>query len=341
MTLRVGFLGAGLIATFHSKSLRRSGADVAWAGVYDPDSARAEAFAAASGARVCDTEEAVLDGCDAVYVCTWTSEHPRLVAAACDRGLPVFCEKPLATSPADAAGMVDAVERAGVTNQVGLVLRASPAFNLLRDLIADPASGRVMSLVFRDDQYIPIQGMYGSTWRADPAKAGAGTLLEHSIHDVDLIEWLVGPCTDASARSSALHGIDGIEDAVVATLSLRDGGHVALISVWHDLLSRPSLRRVEVLCERAWLCLENDWVGPVSWTRDGDHGTLEGEALLAEVERRGLRQPTPGGSFAAAAAAGEPARPDFRTGLRAHMVVDALYRSAASGGTPVSLTEPT
>lgn len=340
MTLRVGFLGAGLIATYHSKSLRRSGADVAWAGVYDPDLARAAAFGAASGARVYDTEDAVLDGCDAVYVCSWTSEHRRLVAAACDRGLPVFCEKPLATSVADATAMVDAVERAGVTNQVGLVLRASPAFDLLRDLIADPASGRVMSVVFRDDQYIPIQGMYGSTWRADPAKAGAGTLLEHSIHDVDVIESLVGPCTEATARSSELHGIDGIEDVVVATLSLRDGGHVALISVWHDVLARPSLRRIEVLCERAWFCLENDWFGPVSWTSDGDAGTLEGEALMAEVERRGLRHPNPDGAFAAAVAAGVPAWPDFRTGLRAHTVVDALYRSAASGGTSVTVPEP-
>src|SRR5207237_9722127 len=96
MTVRVGFLGAGLIATYHSKSLHVSGADVAWAGVFDPDSARAEDFAKASGATVSASEEEVLDGCDAVYVCTWTAEHPRLVDAAAARGLPVFCEKPMA-----------------------------------------------------------------------------------------------------------------------------------------------------------------------------------------------------------------------------------------------------
>src|SRR6059058_2812253 len=80
--VRVGFLGAGLIATYHSKSLRRSGADVTWAGVYDPVEARARAFAAASGGTVCRSEEEVLDGCDAVYVCTWTAEHPRLASLA-------------------------------------------------------------------------------------------------------------------------------------------------------------------------------------------------------------------------------------------------------------------
>src|SRR4051812_8542285 len=77
--LRIGFLGAGLIATYHSKSLRRSGARVRRAGVYDPDLQRATAFAEASGHTVMHSEDEVLDSCDAVYVCTWTSEHARLV----------------------------------------------------------------------------------------------------------------------------------------------------------------------------------------------------------------------------------------------------------------------
>src|SRR3954454_11757073 len=126
MTVRVGFLGAGLIATYHSKSLHVGRADVTWAGVFDPDPDRAEQFAAASGATVCASEEVVLDGCDAVYVCTWTAEHPRLVAAAVERGLAVFCEKPLAVNLAAAQAMTDTVARAGVVNQVGLVLRHSP-----------------------------------------------------------------------------------------------------------------------------------------------------------------------------------------------------------------------
>src|SRR5687767_3042372 len=126
MPVRVGFLGAGLIATYHSKSLRRSGAEAEWTGVFDPERERADQFSAASGAPVRDSEEAVLDNCDAVYVCTWTAEHPRLVAAAVERGLAVFCEKPLAVDVDGARAMTDAVVRAGVVNQVGLVLRHSP-----------------------------------------------------------------------------------------------------------------------------------------------------------------------------------------------------------------------
>ena len=79
----------------------------------------------------------------------------------------MFCEKPLAVNLAAATAMTDAVARAGVTNQVGLVLRHSPSFRWLHHQVSDPAAGPLMNVVFRDDQYLPIQGLYGSTWRAD------------------------------------------------------------------------------------------------------------------------------------------------------------------------------
>jgi predicted dehydrogenase len=337
--MRVGFLGAGLIATYHSKSLRRSRENVMWAGVFDPDTARSEAFAQASGARVCSSEDEVIDTCDAVYVCTWTAEHRRLVEAAAARGRAVFCEKPLATNLADARAMADCVAAAGnggVTNQVGLVLRRSPAFTMLRELVQDPQSGRVMSIVFRDDQFIPTQGMYGSTWRGDVARAGAGTLLEHSIHDIDLLEWVIGPIASVGTRSASFHEIEGIEDVVVATIGFASGGIGSLVSVWHDNLTRPSLRRVEVFCERAWFALEGDWFGPVTWTRaDGSSGTLEGEALVEAARAIVDDDLNPDGAFIRAVRNGHAAFPDFAVAVRAHEVADAMYRSAAADGAPV------
>ncbi len=340
MTVRIGFLGGGLIATYHGKSLRRSGTDHVIAAVHDADPERTASFAKASGAAPMDSEEAVLAAVDAVYVCTCTSEHPRLVAAAVERGLPVFCEKPLATSLDAARAMADAVSTAGVVNQVGLVLRSSPAFLELQHQVQDPRSGRVQAVVLRDDQFLPVQGMYGSTWRADPAKAGAGTMLEHSIHDVDVLEWLLGPMASVSARSSTFHGNPGIEDTVVVGMEQVDGAQVSLTSVWHQLLDRPSLRRLEVICEHAFLTLEHDVVGPVTWTRPGEHGALEGGELFAAVsERHDGHSPNQDAGFVEAVASGTPGpHPDFATALRAHEVVDGIYRSAAGGGVPVDVT---
>lgn len=338
MTVRVGFLGAGLIATYHGKSLRRSGADHVIAAVYDTDPQRAEAFARASGATAMSDEESLLDAVDAVYVCTWTSEHPRLVTEAVARGLAVFCEKPLAVDLPGAMEMAAAVERAGVINQVGLVLRSSPAVLELAHQLGDPRNGRVQAVVLRDDQCLPVGGMYGSTWRGDAARAGAGTMLEHSIHDVDMLEWLVGPISAVSARSSSFAQIAGIEDTVVAAFEFSGGAQGSLTSVWHQLEARPSLRRLEVICERAFFTLEHDVLGPVTWVRqDGDAGSIEGQGL---VERATVRHdgghPNQDRGFIEAVATGVPGpHPTFVTAVRAHEVVDAVYRSASNGGEPV------
>lgn len=322
---RIGFLGAGLIATYHSKSLRRSGAEFTRAGVYDPDPERAAAFASASGHTLATSEDEVLDSCDAVYVCTWTSEHPRLVTEAARRGLHIFCEKPLAFDAETAVRMTDVVESAGVAHQVGLVLRHSPAFLRARDLIAEPAAGRVMSVVFRDDQFIPVQGHYSSTWRGDREKAGAGTLLEHSIHDVDMLRFLVGEVASVNGHVAYHHGIEGIEDVTSALLRFDSGATGTLTSVWHDNLARPSLRRVEIFCERRHVVVDgDDWFGPVTWTdADGTNGSFDAT---------GLAYGNPDGEFVEAIREGRPATPGFGEAVAAHRIVDAIYRSARAGG---------
>lgn len=333
---RIGFLGAGLIAHFHALGLHTSGRDHQIGPVHDPNRPRAEEFTAGWGGFVVDTESEVLDGADAVYIVTWTSEHARLVSEAVRRGLPVFCEKPLAFDGDAAARMAATVERAGVVNRVGLVLRSSPAYALLRHLVEDPAAGRVMSVVFRDDQYIPTQGMYASDWRGDRERAGAGTMLEHAIHDVDLLEFCFGPVRSVSSRSANFHGHDGIEDSVASVFDLESGAVGVHTTIWHDVLERPSLRRIEVFCERRHIVVENDHDGPIRWTTTGDGDTeLHGTALTDHVNALGLLPENPDGAFLDAVTSGRPTSPTLRDAVRAHRLVDAVYASAAAGGAPV------
>lgn len=339
MTIRVGFLGAGTIATFHSKSLRVSSEPVAWSKVFDPDTERAHRFAAASGSAVASSEEEVIDASDAVYVCTWTSEHERLVSMAADAGKAIFCEKPLGTDLASARRIVADVQHAAVVNQVGLILRRSPVFHLLKQLSADPASGDPITVIFRDDQFFPIQGHYASTWRADVSKAGAGVLIEHSIHDVDLLEWMFGSITSVSASTRHLNDIEGIEDSVVAHFQFESGLHATLTSVWHDLLERPSNRHVEVFGATLWAELTGEWFGQVRWTQGSgspDIRTLAGAGVSEAVDDP-LAGENPDGAFIRAVRDGSPAYPAIADALRAHIVVDATYRSADAAGAVVEI----
>jgi predicted dehydrogenase len=126
---------------------------------------------------------------------------------------------------------------------------------------------------------------------------------------------------------------------MVVGMEMAGGAQVSLTSVWHQLLERPSLRRLEVICEDAFLTLEHDVLGPVTWTRPDDHGEIEGDELFGAVAaRHGGHLPNQDAGFVEAVASGEPgAHPDLRTALRAHVVVDAIYRSAAAGGGAVAV----
>ncbi|MCP3988675.1 MAG: Gfo/Idh/MocA family oxidoreductase [Actinomycetia bacterium] len=336
--LRIGFIGCGLIARTHARGL--SGLpDIEIGPVTDIDQRRAVAFAAElPAATVVTSPSEVIANSDAVYVCTWTAAHPPLVEQAAEAGRAVFCEKPLAVDLETAQTMTDAVEQAGVINQVGLVLRHSPAFRWLAARINEPQVGPLMSVVFRDDQYLPIQGLYGSTWRADKTKAGAGTLLEHSIHDLDLLSWMMGPIASVSANHTSFHGLDGIEDQASVMLVAVSGAQATLTSVWHDVLSRPSQRRVEAFCQRAVLTLEGDWNGPV-WaeTTNGPEDPIEGSRLSAFAANADKGGTNPDADFVAAVTEGRPAKPDFGLALEAHRLADAAYRSAQANGTPMNL----
>lgn len=332
MTLRLGFYGAGLISGVHTWMLRDVDVAHKIVAVCDPDAERAAMMAQRFGADVVGEDE-LLDVVDAVFITCWTSEHERLVAKAAQSQRAVFCEKPLAFDAAAATRMADVVEAAGVVNQVGLVLRTSPTFRVLKHLLADPRAGRTIAVVFRDDQYIPNQGFYASTWRVDPSLAGRGTLLEHSIHDVDMLQWILGPVAAVSCTTREHHGYDRIDDLAAARLEFESGAVVQLTSVWHDILERGSLRHVEVFCDNLYVKLEDDRLGPVRWQFTGEgEQMVEGEATLEFLRAIGDRMPSLEQNFLEAVRDGTAATPTLRDAVAAHQIVDALYASADGGG---------
>jgi predicted dehydrogenase len=257
-------------------------------------------------------------------------------------GKPLFCEKPLGRDLNEAQAVSDLVTASGATNQVGLVMRYSPAFYWMRHLLSQrERSGEVLTVSFRSDQYLPIHGAYASTWRREVVQAGGGVLLEHSIHDLDMIEQLVGPSTSLAANTRAVHGFDGIEDAAVVTFVSESGATGSLVTVWHDVRERPENRRVELLCERLWCALDGHYhSGPISWQWTGEEpGTLGGSILRDAALRQGLKTDNEDAAFASAVLNAQEATPTVLDALRAHRLVDAAYRSAQHGGDRLTIAE--
>ena len=342
--LRIGLVGCGHIGTVHAYALQQlaeaSLIDARLTATFDTDASRAERVARHHGGAPAATLEGLLDAVDVVWVCTWTAAHLDVVQAAADRGLPVFCEKPLARDLPECEAVAAGLSR--VPHQVGLVLRWSPVFLRAHELLASGRYGRVLAAVLRDDQYFPIQGLYGSTWRRERRLAGGGTLLEHSIHDVDVLRWLLGDPAEVTARVASRFGHDGIDDVVSATFSFADGAVASLTSVWHQVLARESSRRLEVFCEDALLWTDDDHLGPLHVETSAGTEVLEGELptwspLLSVPEvfaKAVAHYAAPSKAFLDGLPEGVGGRPGAPDALAAHRLVDAAYRSAAAGGAP-------
>ena len=351
--LRVGFLGAGFIANLHAYQIQRCETPNVISSVFDPDTDRAAGFADLTGARAYRSPGDVIESSDVVFVCNWTSEHPDSVELAAKLGKAIFVEKPLAKDLASAKAVARIVDECGVPNAVGLVLRSSPAFLAVRHLINGPQVGRVMNVALRDDQYIPVQGIYNSDWRVDSARSGSGVLLEHSIHDLDILEWLFGTITSISALSSNFHGYDGVEDSVSLTARFASGATATLSTVWHDVLSRPSERMMEVFAENTYVGMRGDLFGPVAWTQQstvasgsspgtemtgGGSGEVDGSSIVDWLVGNGVEVISAEERFLRAVASGSrDTGPTVAEALRAHVLIDVASRSADLGGQAVDV----
>lgn len=132
-----------------------------------------------------------LAGIDAVYIATPNDAHRPLVEAAACAGVPVLCEKPMATTLADAQAMVAACERAGVLYATAFDQRFHPAHRCLAGLVADGALGTVTALRIVYCCWVAAD-FAGDNWRIDPARAGGGALMDLAPHGLDLASYLLG-----------------------------------------------------------------------------------------------------------------------------------------------------
>jgi predicted dehydrogenase len=175
---RLGFLGVGWIGRLRLEAVAASGeADVA--AVADP---------AVPGA-LASLDELLAEELDGVVIATPSALHAEQALAALERGLPVFCQKPLALDATSAAGVVDAARRSDALLAVDFCYRETAAARAVRELVRSGAIGDVyaVDLVFHN-AYGPDK-----PWSRDPALSGGGCTIDLGIHLLDLAHWILGP----------------------------------------------------------------------------------------------------------------------------------------------------
>jgi len=339
-----------MIGQIHADGLRKMAEDgeVVTVGAADPSEVSRMAVA-----RNCpfeyltDDSRRVIDDADidAVMVTSPTSTHGELVLSTLAAGKALFCEKPLAPTFAAVRELCAAVAAAGHPAQVGFHSRFHPIVNRIRRLVESRELGVPMAYTLRDDQYWPTGAVVPghSSWRSQRDHAGGGALLEHSVHAADIVCWLFGPAVRVSARTRSVFGYD-VEDVAAVTVEHDSGVVGTILSVFNGVRGREE-RRFEVFFENGAVEATTDFI--VGATEDSfmvqrpdaaperpDLGSLREEyfATLALPRRDFVFYTYPADRhWVHCVQAGEPARPGFDDALRAHELVDAAYRSAATG----------
>jgi predicted dehydrogenase len=207
----VVLVGAGLRGMW-SYGMHAAAAGVRFVAVVDPVRSRAEAFA--------DMHQIPPEHChasvdawlaaprvaEAVVVATPDDAHVGPATAALEAGYHVLVEKPMAPSLAECVALVDLAERRGVGLHVCHVLRYTPFFRAVREVVASGRLGRVVSVHHHenvDARHMAHSYVRGAYRRADGANP---MLLAKSCHDLDLLDWILDdPVVRLSSFGSLLH----------------------------------------------------------------------------------------------------------------------------------------
>lgn len=196
--------------------------------VWDDAPSRAEAFARRHGAQAgASPEEALAAPADAVIVTSVTRDHPSHARLALAAGLPVYIDKLIALTPAEA----DDLLRAGPPVMTGSALRFLPEF---RELVRQVREGAIgIPLTATGTVYHAMKDYLrpGNTWQDDPVLSG-GTLMNMGIHAVDLLVASLGPdwAVVAADRARRVHR-EALSEDQAAILLRSPRGELATIQV--------------------------------------------------------------------------------------------------------------
>ena len=176
----------------------RNPEDIRFVGVADPDPVRRGYFAQMHGigseAQFPGYEELLSRPkfADACFVCTQDNMHFIPATKAMEKGYHVFLEKPMAVDPVECIRLAATAQRFGIELMIGHVLRYTPFFAKIKQVVASGAIGKLMTIQHNENvsywhqAHSYVRGNWGNSRRSSPM------ILAKSCHDLDLLLWFAG-----------------------------------------------------------------------------------------------------------------------------------------------------
>jgi predicted dehydrogenase len=352
--IRVGMISwAHVHAEFRAKALLEE-PDVQIVAVADADEARGRDAARRFGAVAFTRDWRSLidrDDLDLVMVHSENAEHVEPVVAAAEAGLDVFCEKPIATSVADAERMVEAIDHAGVDGTAAFVSRFSQEATRAKAIVDSGVLGEIATA----RAVIGLAGIAEigcppemAAWMEDPVLGGGGAWIDEGTHAVDLLRWLVGDVEQVSAMiATRVKSGLAVEDVGSALLRFRNGALGDVATSWSLAIDLGMRNVIELYGSRGALFLEptarfprvelyttdlppelRGWVSPHITPDENEPHDYNAWPPHVHHYKREIA------SYVARRRAGtRPYGPSLADGLACMRVIDAGYASARDGVT--------
>ncbi|MCA9967647.1 MAG: Gfo/Idh/MocA family oxidoreductase [Anaerolineales bacterium] len=231
--MKIGMMSfAHMHAASYARCLQQM-AGVELVGIYDDNGARGQKMAATFGVPFFAEAQVLLDeGLDGVIICSENVKHRPMVELAAGQVAGILCEKPIATTLADAEAMIAACRAGGTELQIAYPVRFSPPVQQLKRLLDSGKLGKLYSAKCTNHGSMP------GGWFVEAPLSGGGAVIDHTVHVMDLLWWFWRSEVVevyAEVGDSLLHPGLGIDDAGMLSFRLANGVYGTLDTSW----SRP------------------------------------------------------------------------------------------------------
>lgn len=253
--IKVAIVGTGSISNMHIDgllTLKDRCEIVALADIY-PEKAEAikEKYDLKS-ARVFKSHKEMLDSdveIDVVHVCTPPYTHAFISIDCMNAGKNVLCEKPMASSIAECDKMLEAEKRNKVTLGVIAQNRFRNGVYKLKKIAESGLAGKVRFAEI-NSAWWRAHSYYDLWWRGTWEKEGGGPTLNHAVHHIDMLNWIMGksPIETSAVLTNVMHDNAEVEDLSVACVKYDDNAIAEIIS---SVVHHGEEQGIVLQCEKA------------------------------------------------------------------------------------------
>ncbi len=263
------------------------------------------------------------DAIDVVYVVLPNSMHAEFCIRAAKAGKHVICEKPMAMDVAECDAIIDACETAGVKLGMGYRLHSEPYTQEIQRFVKEKTFGAVRYISADAGYY---SGSDPGQWRLDKKLSGGGALVNMGVYAIQSIIYGTGenPTSVAAQEFSTRPKYFKDTDETITAQFTFKSGTVGTIMTSHNV----SANRLHAHCENGWYELD-----PASTYIPLAGRTSNGPLNFKQESQQKLQMD----DFAKHVLLGTPNLVPGEMGKRDMVIVAAIYKSIAEGGTTQSL----